>query len=115
MKTDNDSRDRWLQGLDTYIEVLEDAEEEQESKPKPKTDYRKKIAMRAKAIKQAQGEWKLRPKPDTSSGQQTPKPATTPKTKLPSQPKQKAHGDAPQAPAGQEYYWYDYKPTGKGA
>jgi hypothetical protein len=102
----NDSKTHYMDGVDEFVEAVTGGEDEDPPKPKPKTDYRKKIVQEA-ARRTAL--WKLRKKQDDSG--KPPKPATpktpaTPGTK----PAPKKHGDAPQPPSGQEYYWYEPKP-----
>jgi hypothetical protein len=123
-KPDQDSkdhgRDHYMEGVDAFVQALapdlsEEPEDEQDKPIKDASYYRRTITQRAKAMMQARGEWKLRPKTEKPKGQSTPKPATpsAPATTSP-QPRSN-HGKAPQAPQGQEYYWYDYKPKGEGA
>ena len=108
MTKPKDSKDYYFNGLDEFVDAVTGGEDEGEAPESPtKTDYRKKIQRIA--------EWKLREKQDKGSGSSTATP-TPPKPKGPTttttKPTPKKHGDAPQAPAGQEYYWYEPRPKG---
>jgi hypothetical protein len=105
-KDKNDhGKSHYMEGVDEFVDAITGGEDE-EAKPKGKTDYRKKIMQEAS---RRFAEWKLRKKQDDTGKPPKPKVPKT-ETTLPSKPAPKKHGDAPQAPAGQEYYWYEPKP-----
>lgn len=97
---ENASKEHYLEGAPEFQDTLDDALDELESRS---AYYRRRIIQRAMAIR-AEAEWKLRKKsPDKPKPTPTP---TTPKapSTTPSKPRAD-HGEAPQAPAGQSYYW----------
>jgi hypothetical protein len=98
------SEKEFLGELIDYLEQKwEEMDEAEMASSGAQRDYRSEIVARAM---RKRGEWKLRKKQEKPKGQSKP---TTPKTS-PSSPKPRAdHGTAPQAPAGEEYYWYEPK------
>jgi hypothetical protein len=100
------NRDSYLEGLDSYIDLLEGVEADEQVDKKPtKEEYKRAIqveAARRTAV------WKLRKKSEKPRGQSVPKPKTeTTKSTL---PKTKVdHGPAPKSPDGYENYWYEPK------